>query len=110
MVVAGKEEVGCRFNILTASTHWAYAVLKVVSEFVGITFPLFLGPQSPAPALGPRPGPIYVFTAPGPNYFFTAPINQNYFFTALNYQNDYFTTLLVENTSNMSKFRTFQLK
>ena len=36
IIGAVKEEVGCFFNILTASTHKGYTVLKVVSEFRGI--------------------------------------------------------------------------
>ena len=70
MVVAGKEEVGCLFNILTASTHWAYAVLKVVPEFVGITFPR---PTVPGP--GPRPSarPHLRFYGPRPKLLFHGP-------------------------------------
>ena len=31
---AAKEEVGCDFNIMTATTKWIYAILKVMSKLV----------------------------------------------------------------------------
>ena len=34
IVMAMKKEVGCGFNIMTATTNWIYAILRVMSKLV----------------------------------------------------------------------------